>query len=244
VTPGTLTVATWGSSPPAITVKADSIGGLDGLLINEFAKQYNLKVSVFSTDFAGTVLAVQQGKADLGTYFYWTPERSKTIFYPIPFIADYAVIVTKDPFKYTGPASLKGQKLGEIQGSLYTPILQNAYPGQVQVYPDHATVAQALINGQITAILEANSFIGTPAVTGRTDIHIYPVKSGDIPGLPDSQLVNAAYNPVPCNHKALAEAMDAVLMKIMQTQEWKSQMVAGQVVNPPGFSFVRPAEGC
>jgi ABC-type amino acid transport substrate-binding protein len=244
VKPGTLTVATWGSSPPAITVEGNTIGGLDGLLINEFAKEAGLNVEVFSTDFAGTVLAVQQGRADIGTYFYYTPERSKTIFYPIPFIADYAVIVAKDPFVYTGPDSLKDIPLGAIAGSLYTPILEAAFPGQVQTYPDHATVAQALINGQVTAILEANSFIGTPSVASRSDIKIYPVESGDIPGLPDDQLVNPSYNPLPCDHKALADAMDATLQRVMQTKEWQDMMTAGQVVNPAGFEYKRPEQGC
>jgi len=244
VKPGTLTVATWGTSPPAITIDGNTIGGLDGLFINEFAKEYGLKVEVFSTDFAGTVLAVQQGRADMGTYFYYTAERSKTIFYAKPFIADYAVIVAKDPFVYTGPDSLKGKKLGAISGSLYTPILQAVYGDNVLTFPDHATVGQALINGQVTAILEANSFIGTPAVAGRTDIKIYPVKSGDIPGLADNQLVNPSYNPMPCNHKALADAMDTTLTRLLDTQQWKDILTAGQIVNPAGFKFERPAEGC
>lgn len=244
VTPGTLTVATWGSSPPAIVIEGQIIGGLDGLVINQLAKDYGLNVKVLETDFAGVVLAVQQGKADMGTYFYWTAERSKTIFYPIPFIADYAVIVTKDPFAYTGPASLQGKKIGAISGSLYTPIIQKVYGDNVLVFPDHAKVGQALINGQVDAILEANSFIGTPAMVGRTDVHIFAVKSGDIPGLADSQLVNGSYNPVPCDHKALADAMDTVLQKVMTTDAWKTQMTQGQVQTPPGFELKRPPEAC
>ena len=154
------------------------------------------------------------------------------------------MIVAKDPFVYSGPDSLKGQSLGAISGSLYTPILQAVYGDKVLTFPDHATVAQALINGQVAAILEANSFIGTPAVANRTDIKIFPVKSGDIPGLADNQLVNGAYNPLPCDHKALADAMDKTLTRLMATQEWKDAMTAGQIVNPDALKFERPAEGC
>src|SRR5690242_14015747 len=66
ITAGTLTIATYGSAPPLITVGPgpNDIGGLSGGWAKEFAKQYGLQVKLFQTTFASSLLAVQQGKAD------------------------------------------------------------------------------------------------------------------------------------------------------------------------------------
>src|ERR1700751_118476 len=69
VEPGYLTVGTYGTGIPAIIVgPGDKPSGLDGALLNSFARDHNLQIKLSQTTFASQILAVEQAKIDVGTY--------------------------------------------------------------------------------------------------------------------------------------------------------------------------------
>lgn len=244
LTPGTLLVSTWGTSQPEVVINGDgTMGGLDGALLKAFAKDHNLQIKLFQTTFASSILAVQQGKADMGAYFYWSDARAKQAFYTFPFFADTSVVITKSDFNYTGPDSLKGKKIGGIVGSVYTPYVQKAFPANlVSIYPDIPQEGQALLNGQVDALVESNTVAAEPPLLGRSDIKLWPINAGDF-GLPASMMQNLSYNVVPCNNKPLADALDAELKKIVQSGDWDATLKANSAQSL-NLTLARPTEGC
>jgi len=108
ITPGVLTIATYGSALPLMKVGpgANEIGGLSGGWANAFAQDFGLQVKLFQTTFSSTLLAVQQGKADLGEPVYYNPTRAKTYYYTYPVDLESLVVFTKKSFSYSGPSSL------------------------------------------------------------------------------------------------------------------------------------------
>lgn len=244
LTAGTLTISTWGTSTPEVVVNSDgTMGGLDGALLKAFAKDNGLTLKLFQTTFASSIIAVQQHKADMGAYFYWNPARAAQAFYTLPFFADYSVVITKSSFSYTGPDSLKGKKVGAIVGSVYTPYVQKAFPASsVSVYPDIPQAGQALLNGQIDALVESNTVATEPPLLGHTDITLNVIKGGDF-GIPAANLQNVSYNVVPCDRKPLADALDSELQKLRNSGEWDKILTANSA-KAVDFPLVRPTEGC
>jgi polar amino acid transport system substrate-binding protein len=219
------------------------LGGLDGALINAFAADHNLKVQLFATDFTSSLLALTQHKADMGAYFYWSTTRAQQAFYTLPIFADSTVVIYKDTFNYTGPASLQGKRLGATVGSVYTPLVQKFFgTSHVTVYPGITQMSTALINGQVDALVEANTVATEPPLAGRSDIKLTPVNAGEF-GIPAAQLTNPAYNIVPCGSTKLADALDAELLKLQQSGAWATALTANsaQAINVPSG---RPAQGC
>jgi ABC-type amino acid transport substrate-binding protein len=87
--PGYLTVAFIDGLMPKIS--SDGKGGLQGFegwLLTKVAETYGLKIKPYPTTFSGGILAVQQGKADVGTSTYYTSDRAQVIYYTIPNILD------------------------------------------------------------------------------------------------------------------------------------------------------------
>ena len=111
VQPGVLTVATYGSAAPALVVLPnDQLGALDGALLTSFAKDQGLKLKLYQTTFASVILAVEQGKVDIGTYYYYKEERAQHVYYTYPFFQERATLFTLTSFPYNGPDSLKGKR--------------------------------------------------------------------------------------------------------------------------------------
>jgi ABC-type amino acid transport substrate-binding protein len=244
LTSGTLLVSTWGTSQPEVVINSDgTMGGLDGALLKAFAKDHNLTIKLFQTTFASSILAVQQGKADMGAYFYWSDARAKQSFYTYPYFADTSVVITKADFNYTGPDSLKGKRIGGIVGSVYTPYVQKAFPKNlVSIYPDIPQEGQALLNGQVDALIESNTVAAEPPLLGRTDIKLSPINANDF-GLPASMMQNLSYNVVPCSNKPLADALDAEMQKLVQSGVWDAILKANSAQSL-SLTLARPTEGC
>src|SRR5262245_28690149 len=152
VKPGVLTVATYSSTPPAIIVgPGDQLGGLDGALLTSFAREHGLTLSLYQTTFASVILAVQQGKVDVGTYYYYTSERAKTVYYTYPFLREQASVITLKSFPYSGVESLKGKKVGGVVGHVWAPYLQKAFGANAVLFPNGLNVAPALLHGRVDA---------------------------------------------------------------------------------------------
>jgi ABC-type amino acid transport substrate-binding protein len=244
VKPGYLTVATYGTERPLDVVgPGDVMGGIDGALLSAFAKEHNLKVTLYQTTFPSGILAVQQGKADVGVYYYWNPTRAAVAYYTYPLFSEEAVIFTLNSLNYTGPDSLKGKKVGTLTGSVYTPYLQKVFGSNTLEFPDQTAAGQALLNGQIDAWQDANLSRLTPPLDSANNITMTVLKAGDF-GIPGNILANNDYNIVNCNNKALADALNKTLTDLHNNGEWAKTLAANSAVEGSDVPQQSPQQGC
>lgn len=251
---GKLTVALYAESPPFISTGSNGkLKSVDGTLLNGFAKAHDLKVVPYKTTFASTIQAVQQNKADIGTYIYYTPQRAKQLYYTLPFLATPTAIFTRKGFDYAGPESMEGKKVGALQGTVQVPYLRKQEGIELQVFPSSVAQGQALLNGQIdgvvtSAISNPNEPLGGPKVTA------YILDRGDF-GLPQSVVRAIAYNVVSCENQALARAFDKYvrsqkksgeLAKLVNRETKEAKSRVGDKVRAADLRapLVTPKQGC
>lgn len=246
LTPGVLTVATYGSDPPLITVGpgANQMGGVSGAWINAFAADYGLTVKLFQTTFASSLLAVQQGKADIGAPVYYNADRAKLYYFTYPVDIESLVVFTKKTFNYSGPSSLLGHKVGTVTGYVWTPYFQHFFGNSLQLYTSATDAQTAFVNGQIDAYFDADINYFNPPMSLSPSIALHPVTGGDF-GIPANTVANESYWIVNCSEKALANALDLERDKLVST--WSSILAhdgapAGTPQNSPPLDA--PAEAC
>jgi polar amino acid transport system substrate-binding protein len=248
VKPGVLTVANFGTQYPAFIINGNSVSGMDGDLLTAFAKKHNLKIKLFTTSFASTILAVQQHKADLAVNFYWSEERSQHVKYGVPYYQDYSVAITnKERVNYSDPSSLKGKKIGVIVGTIYTPVVKKSFPaGDTTIYPGIPEAGKALINGQIDALIESSSTLNAPPLAGSDAVEGFPIKPGEF-GFTANDARFPTSNIFGCKNDALAKALDDELKAQQDSGAWDTvvekykQYGALTSLVPP---FKAPAGGC
>ena len=210
VNPGYLTVAYIAGNLPSIDYKDGQMIGGDGAWVQQVANDLGLKIKPFPTTLSGQILAVNGGKADMGTSTHYTAERAKQIYYTFPWSTSYTGVITKKGFTYTDANSLKGKTIGTETGLDYVPYMQKTYgQGQVRLYGSVAEVNQALENGQIQAEVSGyQSFL--------TYLKTYPdfqwnyLKVGEM-GLPQSIVAVTSHNFVKCDNQGLATALNKTL---------------------------------
>ena len=233
VNPGYLTVGTYGTVLPIIIVSpGDTLGGLEGTLINGFLRDHGLKLKLYQTTFSSMILAVEQGKIDVGTYIFYTPDRAKHVYYTYPFFVSRAVIYTLKSFSYSGPESMNGQKVGTVVGFVWAAPLQAWSATGAALFPDQTTVGQALMNGQIQGYVNGNMVIHAPPLSDSPNVVAHPLRPGDFT-IPESMLSNNAYNIVRCNNRGLAAALDQELATMHSTGEWQKALAANGLEDVP-----------
>ena len=224
VNPGYLTVGTYGTVIPGITVgPGDKLGGLDGVLLSAFAKDHGLKLKLYQTTFASMILAVEQKKIDVGTYVFYTKERAQHVFYTYPFLVSYAVLYTQKSFPYQGPQSMDGKKIGTVVGFVWAPYLQKWSASGAALFPDQVTVGKALMNGQIQGYVNGGFVIHAPPFNDSPEIVEHPLHTGDF-SIPEQFLANPAYNLVNCNNRELGAELDRELAKLRASGEWQKAL--------------------
>lgn len=235
VTPGTLTVATFGEDPPLETVsRSGAIGGVEGEWSVAFAKAHHLKIKAFQTTFAGTILAVQEGKADVAMSLVYTAARAQHAYYTYPSDVEGLQVFTRKGFKYTGPSSLKTQKVGTLVGYVWLPWLQTFFGSNLITYATITDADTALGNGQIDGFFE-----GVPVANVPAGIVPHNPASGDY-GIPGSQIRLNDYDIVSCNNPDLAKSMDAELSKLRHDGQWTAILKKNKI-KADAITAIRPA---
>jgi histidine transport system substrate-binding protein len=225
VNPGYLTVALIDGNLPSIAVGPNStLIGADGAWVQQAAKDLGLKIKTFPTTLSGQILAVNDGKADVGTSTHYTAERAKQIYYTFPWSISRTGMITKKGFNYTGPDSLKGQTVGTETGLDYVPYMQKTY-GQdsVRLYGSVAQLNDALNNGQIDGEVSGyQSFLTYKAKYPDFEWHF--LKEGQM-GLPQSIVAVTSHNFVKCDNQKLADALNKTLQKMQADGSRKAALV-------------------
>ncbi|MHB8440306.1 MAG: transporter substrate-binding domain-containing protein, partial [Acidimicrobiales bacterium] len=214
-TPGTITVATYGTGLPDIVINPDgTMGALEGTLFAGLAKDCNLQVKLFQTTFASMILAVQQHKADVATYIYYSAARAKVLYYTYPhWVADKAAVFYRSDFTYTGPQSCT--TAGTATGFVWAPLLQSAIGSSATLFPDSATGGTAVLNGQLDCWINGITSVADPPwPNAQGKFKTTLLQPGDF-GMPLSALDNQSYNAVACDNKPLANAINAELTNLV-----------------------------
>lgn len=228
--PGYLTVATHGTEPPELSISLNGkLGALDGTWINKFAKEHHLKIKLFQTTFASAILAVEDGKADVGVAAYYSPTRAQAVYFTYPFYQEHAAVLTLPGFNYTGPSSLKGKQVGTVTGFVWEPYLQKVFGSNLHVYPDTTTVGKALLDGSISAYFDTVTSNTLPPLTPQNS-KAYVIKNGQF-GMPESVLVDIARNYVSCKNKGLAKAMNATIAQMHKSGQWNAVIKANSLTS-------------
>lgn len=215
VEPGVLTVAMFGTQAPLIILEpgGQTISGVDGEIINQFAKDNGLKVKPLVTDFAGELLNVQQHKADIAVGVLYSNLRAKVMYYTYPWEQTTAVVITLKSFDYTGPDSFKGKIVATGTGFLWAPNLESWNSSSVQLFPNDAVMDQALLNGQIQGIVNDESTLTKPPLNASSAWTTHPINPGDF-NIPASEITSYIYNTVQCSNHPIANAFNASLSKM------------------------------
>jgi len=238
VNPGYLTIATHGSLPPEISVgPGDRLGGVDGAFFNAFAKDHRLKLKLFETTFPSMILAVEQGKVDVGEGVFYTAERAKHVYYTYPFYLTRAVIFTLQTFPYAGPQSMDGKKVGTVIGYVWASYLQKWSASGAALFPDEVSTIQALLNGQIQGYVNGAGGTIPPSLVA------HPLHAGDF-GFPDSVLANIAYNILNCNNHGLADVLNQELTKLHTSGAWLKALKANGLGSDTDAGLTSPAQVC
>lgn len=239
LTAGVLTIATYGSAVPLITVGpgANQIGGLSGDWANAFASDYGLQVKLLQTTFSSSLLAVQQGKADIGAPVYYNPDRAKSYYYTYPVDIESLVVFTNTSFSYSGPSSLSGHKVATVTGYVWTPYFQKFFGSNLQLYTSATDAATAFKNGQADAYLDADINYFNAPLSLSPNVSLHPVNGGDF-GIPAGIIANESYWIVSCSEKELANEMNAERDRLEANGKWKTFL--GQTGAPAGTPIQSP----
>ena len=245
LTPGVLYVALTDGDLPEIAVGPNNtLIGTDGYWITQFAQKYHLTLKLFPTTLPSEILAVNQGKVDLGTTAFYTAARAQQVYYTYPFYQRTTGVWTLDSFNYTGPDSIKGKQIGEETGYVWIPSEDTTFgTANVHIYTTIADTDQALLNGQVDAIIDGCS-TGLPGFGAGSHVTCHPLSPGAY-GWPDTLIQERAYNYVKCNNAGLANALNQELSDLQASGAWKTETATYNISDPLYVpTLTTPAQLC
>jgi ABC-type amino acid transport substrate-binding protein len=244
---GVLTVAPYSESAPVVTRDSGSLGGLTGDFINGFAEENGLTVEILKADFSGSLAATQQGRADITPYIYYTPERSKTVFFTAPNFVLPSGVYTMEGFDYSGVESLTGTKVGAVVGQVWEPYIRDAFGDDGVLFQTAVDAETALVNGQIDAYVNSNFQMLVAPFSDRDDVVFHELAEGDL-DMPTEVINTYSYNVVSCSNPDLADAMDEYQRGLVESGDWIGLYDANDFPEESRLldaaDIVQPAQGC
>lgn len=201
----TLTVAVTSAAPYSM-VDGQKPSGIDGDVVEKFAKEECLEISFKTYPYGSAVEAVKAGRVDLATGgFYRTKERNEIVTLSAPMYTDPEAIVSKEG--YTKVDDLLGKKVATVSGYSWVPFTKEIYGADTPIYPDSNALFQDLRGGRIDASIDG--FIGGSYTARDSDFKVEVME-------PDPRM--PASNSIPQNglildpkNAKLAAAVDAVI---------------------------------
>jgi polar amino acid transport system substrate-binding protein len=155
MTPGVLTVAAAQEPPIFEYTQGQPPTGIEGEVLDTFAKQNCLKLNVvISGAAAGVIPAVQAQRADMGAGgWYITPQREKVVDFSVPEYLDSLTIISRQG--YNSMDQLKGKTIGTVLGYLFVDRLQQLYgANNVKLFQTEDGEFSDLFDGRVDAVIE------------------------------------------------------------------------------------------
>lgn len=161
ITPGTITAATDLTEEPTAFQQNGQYTGFAVELGREIAKRIGLKVSFKGVDFNSVISLVSTRQYDVGFLgILDTPAREKLVKFTEPIYYGFFGCVSPKSARFNGLNSLKGKTVAVLQGSVEATYLkQNAPQIQLKTYSDWAGTINAVLAGQVDAVLTGSSEI-------------------------------------------------------------------------------------
>lgn len=153
ISKGTLTV-TLSALPPFITSQGTSLGGIDGDILNAFAKEECVTVTATPVATAAVIPAVQTGRSDVAAGSWWrSASRAKIVGLTEPVYLDQMAFVSKEG--YDTVRSLKGKTIGTVDGDLWVGEAKAYFGDDMKIYKSTTDMYQDLKAGRLQVAMDS-----------------------------------------------------------------------------------------
>jgi polar amino acid transport system substrate-binding protein len=129
-------------------------------LMEAIAAQAGLKVEFHAVPFGEQIAAVVSGDLDVGASPFAITEERRALGVeftkPVAALEDALMVAANDPEEYQSVASLQGQVVGTMAGTIWEAMIRNA-GAELRTYPDLTDLAPALTSGEIKAAVVASN---------------------------------------------------------------------------------------
>lgn len=158
VADGVLTMATNAYFPPYEYYEGSKIVGMDVEIAEAIAKKLNLELKIEDMEFDSIIIAVTQGKADMGLAgMTVTEERLKSVNFSESYQTGIQVVIVTEDSAIKTPDDLKGKKIGvqlATTGDIYAK--DDFGEENVEEYNKGADAVMALKQGKVDAVIIDN----------------------------------------------------------------------------------------
>ena len=214
ITPGQFRVASVGDSKPyTFTDASGKFTGFDVELFTDVAHRMGINDVVFTgQDFSAILPAVANGQFDVGAAAIGiTPQRQQTVDFSDGYLAGYLTVLTAKTSSVTSTDSLKGKRLGVVQGTLQETYAMKNFPEANLVrFPDNNSAVAALNSGTIDAHFldyeAAKDYVSKFGLKDAVDIPSFDAPAGFA---------------IAKNKPALKDAINKALKAAMADGTWK-----------------------
>lgn len=157
-------------------------GGYDIEVANLIAKELGVEVKFERVTGQNRIPLLTNGMVDfLVPSMTVTPERAKVIQFALPYSANDITVWGKKDLDIKGNEDLANYMIGVNRGSAFEPILRKVAPEGTKIkgFDDDATTVQALLSGQVDAILGSLTYGLVIDSTGNGDNYDRKYKAAD-----------------------------------------------------------------
>ncbi|MGU3398489.1 transporter substrate-binding domain-containing protein [Brucellaceae bacterium D45D] len=157
-------------------------GGFDIDVANLIAKELGVKIKFERVTGQNRIPLLTNGMVDfLVPSMTITPERAKVIQFVLPYSANDITVWGKKDADIKGNEDLANFTIGVNRGSAFEPILKRVAPAGTKIkgFDDDATTVQALLSGQVDAILGSLTYGLVIENTGNGDKYVRKYKAAD-----------------------------------------------------------------
>lgn len=151
---GTIRVGTTSDTKPYAYAENGEYTGFDVEVLKEAASRMDLEPEFVAQDFSSILPAVANGQVDVGVAsISATAERKETVdFTDVYFIGYLGVVTRADTGITADAASLAGERLGLVQGTIQDAYAQQNFAGaEIVRFPDNNSAISALTAGTVDA---------------------------------------------------------------------------------------------
>ncbi|MGK9083960.1 transporter substrate-binding domain-containing protein [Brucella intermedia] len=157
-------------------------GGFDIDVANLIAEELGVEVKFERVTGQNRIPLLTNGMVDfLVPSMTITPERAKVIQFVLPYSANDITVWGKKDAEINSNEDLAKYTIGVNRGSAFEPILKKAAPAGTKIkgFDDDAATVQALLSGQVDAILGSLTYGLVIESTGNGDKYVRKYKAAD-----------------------------------------------------------------
>lgn len=135
--------------PPLEFKQKNKLVGFDIDLINEIAKDQNIKVEFKEIGFDNLISTIQNNKIDIiASGFSKNPQRAKVVNFSKPYLSEGNVLITTNK-EQKQLSDIKDAKIGVLAGSTQIDDLKKAKATNVRGYDNQQVALKALESGNV-----------------------------------------------------------------------------------------------